>query len=258
MKNHFSSKRFALLFNKHTSEHLGTFSMAVMVLFGILLSIVLFFSLTGSALVSVKFQQDIFFLFLFIAGTVFTSNDFVDLGNKKKASIALMLPASHFEKFLIAWIFSFLALAIVYVGIFYLVMFVASSVMQLQGKVFEIYNLTTDPISTAWIFLIFMALHSIAYAGSVYFERLHYVKTALVFFGMLMLVIVLNKSVVALILNNDVMTPLPFFRASVMENGERFFLDITKRQRLLLMSAPVLFAVALWTAAYYRLKEKEI
>ena len=86
MDNYFNLKRFVLLFNKYTSEHFGNYSMAVLALFGLMLSFVLFFSLTQNALVAVSFQRDIFFVFLWGAGSMFTSNVFADLGNKKKAS----------------------------------------------------------------------------------------------------------------------------------------------------------------------------
>ena len=42
---------------------------------------------------------------LFI-GTIFTSTIFADLGDDKKAPGTLTLPATHFEKYLVAWLYS--------------------------------------------------------------------------------------------------------------------------------------------------------
>jgi hypothetical protein len=258
MDNYFNLKRFTLLFNKHTSEHVGTYSMAVLALFGLMLSCVLFFSLTGSALVALSFQRDIFFLFLWVSGSLFTSNIFADLGNKNKASAALMLPASHFEKFLVSWIYSYLIFQIVYVGVFYLVMFTASSLVNFQGKEFQIYDLSADPKATSWIFLFYMAFHAMAFTGSVYFEKLHFVKTTLVFFGTFMLIILFNEPVLELILNRDVAAPMPFFRAVIIDNNDIFRLDIRKTQKLYLMLIPVVVAGILWITTYFRLREKQI
>ncbi len=258
MNNHFDFKRFRLLFNKHTSEHFGAYSMAVLALFGVMLSCVLFLSINQNSLVSSRAQRDIFLLFLWVSGSMFTSNVFADLGNKKKASATLMLPSSHFEKFLVNWIYSYLIFQIVYVGVFYLVMFIASSLVHFQGKVFEIYDLGSDLKATSWIFLFYMVFHAITFMGSIYFEKLHFVKTALVFSGILMLIILFNEQVLELILKRDVAAPLPFFRVVVVENNETFRLDIRKTQKLFLMFVPVVMAGILWTATYFRLKEKEI
>lgn len=258
MDNYFDLKRFLLLFDKHTSEHFGTYSMAVLALFGLMLSCVLFFSPTQNALVPVNFQRDIFFVFLWLSGSMFTSNVFADLGNKKKASSTLMLPTSHFEKFLVSWIYSYLVFQIVYVGVFYLVMFIASSLVNFQGKVFQIYDLRSDLRATGWVFLFYMVFHAIAFTGSVYFEKLHFVKTALVFFGIFMLIRLFNEPVLELILKRDVAAPLPFFRAVIVENNDMFRLDIRKTQKLYLMAVPVVIAGILWITTYFRLREKEI
>ena len=258
MDNYFDLKRFVLLFDKHSSEHFGTYSMAVLALFGLMLSCVLFFSPSPNAMVSVNFQRDIFFVFLWLSGSMFTSNVFADLGNKKKASSTLMLPTSHFEKFLVSWIYSYLVFQIVYVGVFYLVMFIASSLVNFQGKVFQIYDLRSDLRATSWIFLFYMVFHAIAFTGSVYFEKLHFVKTALVLFGIFMLIRLFNEPVLELILKRDVAAPLPFFRAVIVENNDMFRLDIRKTQKLYLMAVPVVIAGILWIKTYFRLSEKEI
>lgn len=259
MNTHFDLKRFKLLFNKHTSEHFGAYSMAMLALFGMMLSIVLFFSLTQkSSFLNVNFQRDIFYLFLWISGSIFTSNVFADLGDKRKASSTLMLPGSHFEKFLINWIYSYLIFQIVYIAIFYVVIFIASSLGKFQGKGFEIYDLGLDVRATCWIFLFFMVIHAISFTGSIYFNKLHLVKTTLAFFGIFMLFVLINEPVMELILGRDVGAPIPFFRVVLEEKDDIYRLDVRRIQRLLIMIVPVAIAAILWTASYFRLGEKEI
>lgn len=258
MNNQFDLKRFGLLFNKHTSEYFSAYIMAILALFGLLFSCIIFLSLFQNALVSPNFQRTIFSQLLMASGAIFTSTVFSDLGNKKKASATLMLPGSHFEKFLVRWIYSYLVFQIIYVGVFYLVMFLAASMLHFQGKALQIFDMGKDLKATCWIFLFYMLIHAITFTGSVYFEKLHLVKTVLVFFGIFMLIILFNEPVLELILNRDVAAPLPFFRVEVVENNETFRLDLRKTQKLFLMFVPVLMSGILWASTYFRLKEKEI
>lgn len=259
MNNYFDLKRFRQLFNKHTSEHFSAYSMAMLALFGMMLSVVLFFSPTQNrGVLNVNFQRDIFLIFLWVSGSIFTSNVFADLGDKRKASSTLMLPASHFEKFLINWIYSYLIFQIVYIGIFYLVIFITSSLGNFQGKGFEIYDLRLDVRATCWIFLFYMVIHAISFTGSVYFNKLHFVKTTLAFFGIFMLITLFNEPVLELILGRDVGAPMPFFRVVFEEGNDIYRLDVRRMQRFLLMIVPVAISAILWATTYFRLGEKEI
>lgn len=258
MKNNFDLNRFTLLFKKHTSEHIAAYSMSTLALFGFLFACVLFFSTSRNSLVAVNFQRDIFFFFLWTSGCIFTSNVFADLGNNKKASAILMLPASHFEKFLVNWIYSYLIFQVVFVGVFYLVLFISSSLVHFQGKEYQIYNLAKDLRATSWIFLSYMVLHAISFAGSVYFKKLHLIKTAIAFFALFAIVVPLNEPLMELFLNRDVAAPMPFFRIIIEENNNIFRLDLRKSQKVFLMLIPVVLAGMVWTTTYFRLKEKEI
>ncbi|MES3016592.1 MAG: hypothetical protein V4721_02385 [Bacteroidota bacterium] len=258
MSNYFDIKRFSLLLNKHTSEHISSYFIAVLALFGLLFSVVLFFTPLNNGKISVYFQRDIFLCFLWLAGSVFASTVFANLGNNKKASVELMLPSSHFEKFLVSWIYSYLLFQLVYVGVFYLVMFIASSLAYARGNPFEIFSLGTDLKVTTWIFLFYMVFHAVAFAGSIYFRKLHFIKTVLVFFCFFVVLILLNEPLIELILNRDVTARIPFGKAGIVETNQMFPLDIRKTQKLYLIVVPIITAVLLWTASYFRLKEKEI
>ena len=108
MNSIFSMDRFIRLFYKHTKEHYRNYLMSLAVLVSVMI-------LGGSFLVYMaeiqldrNIQTFLFFTIMLLAGTVFTSSVFTDLGEKKKAIAWLILPASHFEKWLVAWLYSFL------------------------------------------------------------------------------------------------------------------------------------------------------
>ncbi len=120
MKKTFSLNRFGRLFKKHTKEHYRNYLMSIAVLVGVMILGGSFLVYMADVQLDKNIQTFLFFTIMLLAGTIFTSSVFADLGEKKKAIAWLTLPASHFEKYLVAWIYSFLLFIIVYTLIFYL------------------------------------------------------------------------------------------------------------------------------------------
>lgn len=121
MNNIFSFNRFTLLFKKHSIEHAKTYLLSIAVLAG-LMSLVLGFTVYSShGLLPIEIQNISFYYFILGAGSIFTSLTFTDLGDKKRAPSALTLPASHFEKYLVSWLYSFVIFQLVLIGLFYLI-----------------------------------------------------------------------------------------------------------------------------------------
>src|SRR6202012_5282589 len=113
-----------------------------------------------------------------------------DLGDKKKAIAYLTLPASHFEKYLVAWLYSFLFFLVIYTISFYLVALLLLNVKYVPGQSGVINLLQNQHLQ---IPLIYAFLHAIAFWGAVYFNKLHFIKTGFVFFVCLGLLILLNQ-----------------------------------------------------------------
>src|SRR5664279_4326257 len=125
MKKTFSIKRFSRLFKKHTKEHYKNYLMSLTVLVGVMILGGGFLVYMAEVQLDKNLQTFFFFSIMLLTGTIFTSSVFADLGEKKKATVWLTLPASHFEKYLIAWLYSFLFFIIVYLLVFYLALFFA-------------------------------------------------------------------------------------------------------------------------------------
>jgi hypothetical protein len=74
-----------------------------------------------------------------------------------------------------------------------------------------------------------------------------------------MLIMVLNGPVMELIVGKEVLSnPLPFFRVFILDDNYTYKLDLSSKQSEYLFIVPVIMAGILWTATYFRLKEKEI
>jgi hypothetical protein len=256
MQQLFNINRFRLLFIKHTAEHYKSYLMSLSLLWGVL-------TLGGTFLFLIPvsldpgFQGALFSMVMLLAGTVFASTIFADIGDRKKAIQALTLPASHLEKYLVAWIYSYVIFLLVYTGSFYVVL---SCLMYLKphasGHV-GIFNLFDSDIGLI-IFLIFSLLQAIALYGAIFFEKLHYIKTAFVFFVGIMLVMVLNTLFLYFVTGRPVRPSSPFGNLRFTERGREVIIDLNLPPTNYVLYMLVLMILIIWTAAYYRLKEKQV
>lgn len=259
MNQIFNLNRFANLFIKHTVDNYKMYLMA----FGVLVG-VLFFSLGFSRYVNnesltINNQVSFFVFFLMMGGSIFTSIIFSDLGNKKKAIAMLTLPASHFEKFLIGWIWSYVIFQLLFIPVFYISVTVINQLFH--------HNVSDNPQlmsifsagQTNYSFLVFFAaLHAIVLWASIYFETYHFIKIAFAFFVSLLLLAYLNVQFLRLIITKSIEGATIFFNVRVNENGTYFFLRMPDDKLKYILIMLMVFAAILWAAAFYRLKEKEV
>jgi hypothetical protein len=256
MNNTFNLNRFGRLFVKHTVEHYKSYLMSLTVLMVVMI-------LGGSFLVYMieipidrGFQSAIFVMILLLAGSIFTSTIFADFGDKKKAVASLTLPASHFEKYLVAWIYSFLIFLVVYTIGFYLVALFAVNVKHFPGHIIEVINVFEQPVCE--MYLLYAFLHAIVFFGAIFFEKLHFIKTAFIFFISLAILILINKLFLSALLGREVVPTALFGNLRFTEKGNTVDINITQAQEPYLLTLITVLAIIFWVAAYYRLKEKQV
>jgi hypothetical protein len=202
-------------------------------------------------------QTALFTIIILLAGTIFTSTVFADLGDKKKAMAWLMLPASHFEKYLVVWLYSFVIFIVLYTASFYGVLLFLTSIKHFPGRHTEVFDIFYRS-GGLQVFLLYGLLQSIAFYGAICFEKLHFVKSAFVFFIAVALLIIINHLTQQVMLGREVMVDVPFGGAHFMENRKEEGINLTvahQGQMLILISV---LACIFWAAAYYRLKEKQV
>jgi hypothetical protein len=204
-----------------------------------------------------KDQSALFMVILLLAGTIFTSTIFADLGDKKKAIPWLLLPASHFEKFLVAWIYSFVVFIIIYTLSFYMVAMVILSIKPLDGYPPEMFDISHS--HALEMYMVYAFLHSVAICGAIYFEKLHFIKTAFVFFISLGILILINKMLLGAMVGRNVEVAPPFGSLRFTDNGQVNDIMLSYKQNSINIDYLVMvLAVIFWTAAYFRLKEKQV
>jgi hypothetical protein len=256
MNNMFNAKRFGLLFIKQLTEHYKTYLMGLTVLLGVMLVGGSFLVYLIPAPIDLGMQTVLFSSIYFLAGTIFTSTIFTDVSDKKKAIGYLTLPASHFEKLIIGWLFSYLIFSLIYAGCFYLILMLLLSLKHWPNQHTEVFNIFAQPAPL--LFLAFTLLHSIAFWGAVFFEKLHFIKTAFCFFIAIVLLTLLNTWFIETLIGREVRPATPFSNIVFFENNRNVFVGTMHQNDPLIMYVLIIVALVFWVAAYYRLKEKQV
>lgn len=243
-----------MLFRKHTFEHFKTYLMSLGVQMGSLFLVMGWTSYMSSR--PLVEEQELFFAFFLVgSGTIFTSTVFANLQGKNRAIATLMLPASQLEKYLVGWIYSFFLFLLVSTGSFYLV---ASLVLSLDTEKADVLNIFTKDNFALSMLVIYAMLHGIAIWGAVAFEKMPFIKTALGFFLLALLLIVLNNNLLEWMFDRELNNAVPFGNVSFQEQKEYFSVKLPEGQENLIGLFPAFMAALLWLAALVRLKEKQI
>ncbi|WP_342644844.1 hypothetical protein [Mucilaginibacter sp. CSA2-8R] len=260
MNNTFEPGRFARLYQKHTVEHLKTYLLSIAVLAGLLLVCLGFFWNINKGALSLRAQANVFVFFYLVCGAIFTSLSFTYLSEKKQAIPVLTLPVSHFEKYLVSWIYTFVVYQLVFIGVFFLVDgFLFSIGAPYQKDDNEMINIFAIDQKIYVAIIVYILLHAAAFWGAVYFQKLHFIKTSFVVFACAFLLTVLNNIMLRSLIKPDARGAIPFLGTSFTEHGHYYNIGVTG-VGYAISTAVVLVAIAilLWTTAYFKLKEKEV
>lgn len=256
MNNIFNFSRFTQLFIDHTVANYKKYLMSFSVLMGILFLVMVYVASGKSFAISQGSRQIYFSIFMFIGGAIFTTGIFSTLGDKRKAIAYLMLPASNFEKLLVGWLYSFLIFLVFYLGGFYLIDMVILSLGKKPVNGATVMSFGSD-FKYSTLLLTFMWVHSMAFFGSVFFKKLHFIKTAFSVFILVMVITILNKLLINTMIGENVETGAPFSSLMIYEGEKDYYLKTTELVGLVpYLSACI--SLLLWVGAYFKLKETEV
>jgi hypothetical protein len=260
MNNTFNLTRFLNYFKKHSIDNGKTYLLSTGVMIGIIALALLFVVATGTGHLSTDWQMTVLMFCVLFGGSVFASLTFADLSDKRKAIPALTLPVSQFEKFLVSWIYTYVVFLMVSFGAFYLVDIVAVSLSKPstylgQTKLLDLTNEGTPGILVLGVFTLF---HAFAFWGSIFFNKLHFIKASFVFFICLIVLTLINKGLLVSLSDNHISQHMLTSGVQISENGRTtYYVPDTPVINLM----PVVFIIGvimLWASAYFRLKEKQV
>lgn len=259
MKETFDLGRFASLFKKHTVENYKAYLLSLGVLTGGLTLVMTIISYINNGHISVVQQGIVFLFMMFLSGTVFTSIIFSDLGDRKRAIPMLTLPASHLEKALVAWIYAFVIFQIIYLGCFYLVDSVTINFIN-RNQVDK--SLIVNVFSREdhfWIaFPQFAVLNSICFIGAVWFEKLHFIKTAFTFLIFVLLLTLFNYLTLGWMFAVEIAKAPPFNSVGIIVGDKFWRIKGNTQSDIVLLLTVVLVCILLWAGSYFKLKEKQV
>ena len=251
MHQYFDFTRFGRLLRKHTTEHFLTYLLGAAVLLGGMLVVMGFLSYLSGG-ISRLGQGVLFILFLLGASSFFTSTVLGQFGAGSRAALALTLPASQLEKYLVAWLFSLPIFLVVFVGDFYLADWLVLSLSRGESTLLNVFSSSEITLSVVVAYLL---LHGVALYGSIAFRQQQFIKTAFLFFAVAIVIGIINYQIMKGVIGPDFKMALPLGSVN-LSTGPALTLPKEQEQKLLL---PLLTLIPLlWLAAYARLTEKQL
>lgn len=257
MNNTFNTQRFSLLLKRQWLEFGKIYLISLVVVVGVLLAF--YFGSLWPILSeertfhsrALNFREPLFLVFGFMFISVIASTYFAHLGQKPKAIIDLMIPASTAEKFLTGIFFT----AILSISSFILLFYVTD--LAFVAKLRALYK--HDEASMQYFFTKnnanqFMPIYwvpffvtSIFLLGSIYFEKFHYIKTAIcvmIFSGIWTAIIAKSAK--------------ELFEGKIPLNSTKHFGQTKDSAELWITLLLVVLTLVFWSITYVRLKEKEV
>jgi hypothetical protein len=273
MENSFSLARVASLTKRRMNHHRHGLAINTLAMLGISIMLI------GSNLQLTRYELqaivqndslkifesilgNIFNPFMAISMTIIASKMFVEYGKKDEGIASLMIPATHFEKWLVAFLTSTVYFLVIALGIFML-----ACVLNIA-----VFNAMWDPnIPFSAVFLIFkkslflpmlescVFLHAIFFLGSITFKDGHWWSTALALMCLTALYGGINFMLPELIYPSNVnLEDRAGIKYAIIDKKDIFSIPIAAgwaqvREVIFWISVPLF-----WFLSYLKLTEKQI
>lgn len=268
MNNTFNINRFGRLLKRQWLDFGKIYLISLLVIAGVLVASYSFNTnvpkriqyLDAQNYFNMNFRIPVFLIVGMLFISIVASTYFAYLGQKSKAIMDLLIPASVFEKFLAGIFYTAFVSVFSYLVIFYVTDVGYTAYINSEIDALKAASSTTLEVKGARTFLTEVApsqevfnyffampflLTSIYLLGSIYFNRFHYIKTTvsvMIFSGVAMYII---NEIADLITHNMVMVNHSY------RNDKSDML-------IIFLLITILLTLVFWTIAYVRLKEKEV
>lgn len=280
-----SIQRLWLLIKKQWVDHQKMYWLGMLAMAGIMMLVFLLFTRPQFSNMGLepRIQAALFLMSLVFFGAVFTSTLFNPFSEKPTGIQALMLPASSLEKTLTAILYSNILFPLVYGACIYPTLVFAHFVdVKVQGNLNELFSFNFELI---WGFVIICLLVlNMALLGSIVFRRHAFIKTAILacilFFGSFYL----NRELAHMVIGTtqpktvisttkesyspvevsdltfDLLSATPFYSMGFF-TSDRTFIQVKLPEQSMYMYNIFIYGLIiglLWTATWFRLREKQV
>ena len=260
MSQHFSFSRFARLFRKHTAENGRSYLMSTAVLLGGIGLVLGYVAYVNTQAMSESVQASVFSLGLLSSGAFFSSTVLAVFGRPRQATPALLLPASHLEKYLVAWLYALPIFLGVYIGCFYLM---DSLILQLDdwaGPRPELVPLFSNQEQLPSALMAYAMLSAGFLWGSIYFPKQQFMRTAFAVMLGLVVLAVLNFQADKWLVSKNLTSAIPYSAVRFQDGtaGQAHMISLSEQQAHWFGLVPLGLMLLCWAGAYVRLTEKQL
>jgi hypothetical protein len=273
MNNTFSFQRLSLLIKKHWAENNRFYGLATMALLGVLVISFIFWMAVSTPYYHEEGTVAIYFVGLFLIGSILASNAFHALGEKEKGQYWLSLPATHAEKLVTVILFTTVLFFVVYTACFFLIKWLAVGYIQMQMKThpeisfrrIHLFSIPgkSDEFATGirFILLAFVAVQALFLLGSVYFKKYAFIKTIIIGVCIIGIYVYFIAQLFTYHLPANYRWEGYHVVLNNLAGDDSIYQNYSFGvffEKLLLVLAQFLWAPVFWLTAWFRLKEKEI
>lgn len=264
MNDIFNLKRFGWVFKKSILERPALMLGSLLVC---LLITLLTYAIVKSSSGIVKAQLVSFVVGFLIGGSFMSSSVFGYFATPFSGSSYLMLPASHFEKWLCGVLIAVVFYAVIYLSFYRLIdtLFVSSYHHSLdinspryQSMYHAVQVFTFDNIISLQIFIVFANISAVMLLGSLYFNKVSYIKILLLICAFIIGAYFLNRFIAGLFFDHIDMA-MPFRSIFLKVGTEIGIIDLPEgTNKLFTILITYIIPTILLLVAFVRLKEKEV
>ncbi|MGY4383995.1 hypothetical protein ACVWYN_001021 [Pedobacter sp. UYP24] len=264
MNDNFNLKRFSWLFIKtifeRPSQILGLLGLSLII------TLIIYGSVQQSA--GIGKAQVASFLIGFVLGGSFMASTVFNYFNSTASGISfLMLPASNFEKWFCAILIAGVIFPVIYLGVYRLIdiEFVNRYHNSLDPSAYNYKKLydgvdlfSFDNNIAKMVYMVLVNVAGAMLVGSLYFNKVSFIKVALVLCAILSVLYFLNL-LIGSILFDGLETSVPYRSVFLKIGDNRGILNLPEGiNQFTKYIAYYILPIILWLTAYIRLSEKEM
>ncbi|NSL88847.1 hypothetical protein [Chitinophaga solisilvae] len=248
----------------HLSVSMRTYVLGILAMFG---GMSIFSVITIYSNHTVYSQSDIipfYYIGMYFIGLLFTSMSFSDFSSKEKSVSFFMLPASSFEKFITAFLFT----SVGFLAVYHLCAYTSFHIIdwgmmhRYDKHIVRDWDFFNADKGHIYLYYVYIFLHAIFLLGAISFNKASFIKTLLTACLVPVALGVINVLFLYLLFgNNWIQKPahLPFVLVAVEKGGNGGVYMISQGMiDTYIFIAKYLLTPIFWTIAYFRLKDKEI
>ncbi len=260
MNQVFDIRRFMQLVKLDSAEKGKNYILMAGLLAGFLLALLFpIVVVHGYNTVLLLFHALALFMVVMFGGSLFTSTVFSHYGRPDTGIAAIMVPASRLEKFLNALLTTLLFIVpftVFFIKFHYWSVEYANSRLPADG--IRYYPIPADVMR--YFVYMHIIIQGAVFLGSIWFNRLSYIKTALVLFLLAVFSFGINLAFGYFSTGApSKMVAFPFSGWQLWyKSGQQYSLTHTEPVRSLVYIFPLIFLASTWYISFIRLKEKEI